>query len=118
MGNKNGLGHKCSEEKKRKISEAQKGRHFTEEHKQHISDAKKGKSTGPCSEEKRQHIIAAKKDKKPVYCIEIETIYESIQECSRQLNLQATLICKVCKGKAKTTGGYHFQYYTHTLLNA
>ena len=26
MGNKNGLGHACSEEKKRKISEAQKGR--------------------------------------------------------------------------------------------
>ena len=118
MGNKNGLGHKCSEEKKRKISEAQKGRTFTEEHKRHISEAKKSKGTGPCSEEKRQHIIAAKKDKKPVYCIETDTVYESIQECARQLHLQATLICKVCKGKAKTTGGHHFQYYTHTLLNA
>ena len=25
---------------------------------------------------------------------------------------------KLSKSKAKTTGGYHFQYYTHTLLNA
>lgn len=30
MGNKNGLGHPCSEEKKKKISEAQKGKHLTE----------------------------------------------------------------------------------------
>ena len=30
MGNQNGLGHPCSEEKKKKISEAQKGRKFTE----------------------------------------------------------------------------------------
>lgn len=118
MGNKNGLGHKCSEETRKKISDAQKGKTFTEEHKRHISEAKKGKSTSSCSEEKRQHIIASKKDKKAVYCIETDTVYESIQECARQLGLRATLICKVCKGKAKTTGGYHFQYYTHTLINA
>ena len=114
MGNKNGLGHKCSEEKKKKISDAQKGKTFTKEHKRHISEAKKGKKVGPCSEEKRQRIIASKKDKKAVYCVETNMIYESIQECARQLGLQATLICKVCKGKAKTTGGYHFQYYIHT----
>lgn len=42
MGNKNGLGHKCSEEKKKKISDAQKGKTFTKEHKRHISEAKKG----------------------------------------------------------------------------
>ena len=33
IGNKNGLGHPCSPEKAKKISEAQKGRTFTEEHK-------------------------------------------------------------------------------------
>jgi len=109
-GNKNGLGKSCSEEKKRKISEAQKGHTFTEEHKQYISEAKRGKSTGPCSKEKRLKIIANKKDKKPIICIETGIEYESIQECARQLNLQATNICKVLKGKIHTTGGFHFKY--------
>ena len=55
MGNKNGLGHACSEEKKRKISEAQKGRQFTEEHKQKLSDSAKNRHV-PCSEEKKKKL--------------------------------------------------------------
>jgi group I intron endonuclease len=39
MGNQNGLGHPCLEEKKKKISEAQRGREFTEEHRQKLSEA-------------------------------------------------------------------------------
>lgn len=31
--NQNGLGHPCSEEKKKKISDAQKGRKLTDKHK-------------------------------------------------------------------------------------
>jgi len=110
MGNKNCLGHKCSERKKEKIRQSLLGKKFTDEHKKNISKAKIGKTTGSCSSEKRQKIIDSKKDKKPVYCFETDTTYSSIHECARQLNLQATLICKVCKGKAKTTGGYHFRY--------
>lgn len=107
-GNKNGLNKKCSEEKKRKISLAQKGRKLTEEHKAKL---RKPKSiTHPCSEETRQKIIANKKDKKAIICIETRIEYESIQECARQLNLYATNICKVLKGKIKTTGGFHFKY--------
>ena len=33
MGNQNNLGHLCSEEKKKKISDAQKGRKLTDKHK-------------------------------------------------------------------------------------
>lgn len=108
MGNKNGLGKPCSEEKKEKIRAAQKGRPFTEEHKAAL---RKPKSiTHLYSEEKRLKIIAGKKDKKPVICVETGIEYESIQECARQLGLQATSICKVVKGKMHTTGGYHFKY--------
>lgn len=65
MGNQNCLGRVTSEETKRKISEAQKGRKLTEEHKQAL---RKPKSvTYPCSEEKRQHIIDAKKRQKVYY---------------------------------------------------
>ena len=55
MGNQNNLGHPCSEEKKKKISNAQKGREFTEEHKQKLSEAAKNRHV-PCSEEKKKKI--------------------------------------------------------------
>jgi len=44
-GNKNGLGHPCSEDKKRRISESQKGRKLTPEHKMLLSLAKKREKT-------------------------------------------------------------------------
>lgn len=114
MGNKNGQGHPCSEEKKKKISEAQKGRSFTEEHKQKLSQAAKNRHV-PCSEEKKQKLRQSYPNKKPVYCIENDTIYSSVQECARELSLFATAICKVCKNKMKTTGGLHFRYYDDTI---
>ena len=42
-------------------------------------------------------------------------IYESIQECARQLNLEATNISKVCGGKGKTVKGYHLKYFNDTI---
>lgn len=113
MGNKNGLGHPCSEEKKKKISEAQKGRHLTEEHKQKLSEAAKKRHT-PCSEQAKENIRKAS-HKKPVYCEELNTIFKSVQECSRQLGIPATNISKLCKGKGKTLKGYHLKYYDDTI---
>lgn len=115
-GNKNGLGHACSEEKKRKIREAQIGRTFTEEHKQKLSDAAKKRHT-PCSEEKKKTLSQAYPIKKRVYCQETDTVYNSIQGCGRQLNIDAFYICAVCKGKHKTAHGYHFSCY-NDIINA
>ena len=110
MGNQNGKGHPCSEEKKKKISEAQKGRKLTEEHKKKLSLAKKGKTHAPCSEETKRKISATHK-KKPIYCFETNKVYESIQNCSKELQIDATAICAVCKNKHKHVKGYHFKYY-------
>lgn len=112
MGNKNGLGKPCSEEKKRKISVAQKGKKLSDEHRENISKAKKGKTHKPISEEARQK-ISDKHKKKPVFCEELNMVFPSIHHCARQLNLNATLICRCCKGRGKTTGGYHFTYYNN-----
>ena len=114
MGNQNGLGKVCSEEKKKKISEAQKGKTLTEEHRKAISKAKKGKTHKSLNAESRKKIADAHK-KCPVYCEETDTIYESIQECARQLNIPATNICRICKGKMKSTKGYHFRYYNDNI---
>ena len=113
MGNKNGLGHPCSEEKKRKISETQKGRTLTEEHKQKLSEAAKKRHT-PCSKQAKENIRKSS-HKKPVYCEELDTIFESVQECSRQLGIPATNISKLCGGRGKTLKGYHLRYYDDTI---
>ena len=113
MGNQNNLGHSCSEEKKKKISEAQKGREFTEEHKQKLSEAAKNRHV-PCSEDKKQ-ILKEKSHKKPVYCEELAKVFESVQECGRQLGIPATNISKLCNGRGKTLKGYHLIYYNDTI---
>lgn len=47
---------------------------------------------------------------KPVRCIELNTIYPSIAQAARCLNLDKSNISKACLGKIKTTGGYHWEY--------
>lgn len=111
MGNKNNLGRVLSEETKRRISEIQKGKTFTEEHKRRISEAKKGKTHKPLSVESRQKIANAYPNKRKVYCVETDKVYNSTQECARELGLLSTNIVKVCKGKFKSTKGYHLKYY-------
>ena len=113
-GNKNGLGKKCSPEKAKKISLAQKGRKLTEEHKTKLSQSAKLRHT-KCSDLKREILRNNYPYMKKVYCYENKTIYKSVQECARELNLQATLVSKVCKHKLKTTGGYHLEYYNDTI---
>ena len=114
MGNKNNLGHHCSKETKKKISDAQKGRTFTEEHKQKLSEAAKQRHV-PCSEEKREKLRKNYPNKKPVYCEELNKVFESVQECSRKLGIPATNISKLCNERGKTLKGYHLKYYDDTI---
>lgn len=117
-GNKNGLGHPCSEEKRKKISEAQKGKTLTEEHKKKLSEAAKKRKSPHCSDIKKKKISNSNyhnKIKRAVYCEELDTIYESVQECGRQLGIPATSISKVCRGRGKTVKGYHLKYYNDTI---
>ena len=53
---------------------------------------------------------AAKKRSIPVYCIELNKIFDGARQAARELGLDNSDIIKCCKGKAKTHGGYHFRY--------
>lgn len=109
-GNKNGLGKPCSIEKRKKLRASNLGKTRSEETRRKQSEKAKLRHV-PCSEAKREILRNNHPHMRKVFCEETQTIYKSVQECARQLNLQATLVSKVCRGKAKATGGYHLKYY-------
>lgn len=94
-------GKRCSEETKNKLRIANSGennyffgKHFTEEHKKHLSEAHKG-----------QNGI-------PIYCEEFEEVRSSASEWGKQLGINRASITNCCKGRRKSTHGYHFHYAT------
>ena len=105
-------GHALGPETRRKISEALKGanspnygKHLSPETRQKISEAHKGKKVS-------EHVILAMTEatSKKVLCVETGEVYKSISEAGRQLGISSKAISNVCRGKAKTSGGYHWEY--------
>ena len=92
---------------KERIRKAHKGRKLSYEHRQNISKSNKGHSH---TEETKKKMSENTKKKK-VYCIELNKVFESISEASRELNLSPGHISEVCNGKRKHEKGYHFIYY-------
>lgn len=86
-------------EARKKQAEKMKGRKFTEEHRKNLSKAKKGKRMGA----ENPHSIK-------VLCITNGVVYDGIKDAARLLELDASTICKVCKGKLKHYKGYVFKY--------
>ena len=111
------------------ISLHHKGVPLSEATKQKISDAKKGVSIGPLSEATKQAISDAMKGvpkseehKKAIgeghskkvlqYTKSGEFVREwpSAYEAQRELVIAQSSICKCCKGKLKSAGGYVWRY--------
>ena len=47
---------------------------------------------------------------KPFYCIELDKTFESMKEAEQQTGVRHDCISNCCRGKQKTTGGYHWRY--------
>lgn len=74
-------------------------------HAEHRKVHMKGKSL---SEETKRKIGEA--NAKKILCVETGEIFESAHEASRKTGVNFRSISKVCLGKRKTTGGYHWEY--------
>lgn len=60
--------------------------------------------------QKKASLAGAKVKAKKVYCFELDKIFQSISEASRELKIDSTNISRACKGKRKTAGKYHWKY--------
>lgn len=47
---------------------------------------------------------------KRIYCKELDRTFNSQKEAAAELGLDQGNISRVCRGKANTTGGYHFEF--------
>lgn len=77
------------------------------DHNKKLSQSRLGKKA---SDETRQKLRDSNPKMLSVQCIETEIIYKSINEASRKTGVDASSISKVCKGKYKTAGGFHWKY--------
>lgn len=102
-----------SEETKRKISEANKGKLLGEKspwYGTHISEERKKlmKEGKERYYKEHGHPLARK-----VVCVETGNIYSSATQASKETGIDNSSISKVCKGIYKTAKGFHWEFVRH-----
>ena len=90
------------------------GKHHSEEHKKRISDAEKGRipwnKGRKMTESERLQVREYNGKSKRVQCIETEIIFFSVSEAGRQYQIKPSNISACDRGERKTAGGYHWVY--------
>ena len=90
------------------------GQKISDDTKIKLSNALKGKNTWSkgckLSEETKEKIRLNSTTAKKVLCVELGLVFNSIKQGAEKLNLDVGSIVKCCKGRIKTTGGYHWEY--------
>jgi len=105
-----GLGRKLSEETKKRISISNTGRSVSDETKRKIGDANKISLIGKKQSEETI-LKKIKANSKQVFCIETGIIYKSVKSAYTILKIHRSAISDCLRGRRKTAGGYHWQYY-------
>lgn len=107
-GGQGSAGYHPSEETRKKMSEASKGRKNTDEQKRKNSEWHKNNPL-PGMFKKGQD--PWNKGINPVICLDTEEIFSGAHEAEVKTGIPNANITAVCKGKRKTAGGYHWAYY-------
>lgn len=102
------LGREVSKETRDKISKGKLGKTLTPEQCKNISDATKGKPKSFRTEEHKQKL------RKPVKQLDLQgnfiTLWEGVSFAGKALNIDYSGITHCCNGKAKTSGGYKWEW--------
>lgn len=105
---KSALGREVSKETRDKISKGKLGKTLTPEQCKNISDATKGKPKSFRTEEHKQKL------RKPVKQLDLQgnfiTLWEGVSFAGKALNIDYSGITHCCNGKAKTSGGYKWEW--------
>ncbi len=106
------MGHPTSPETREKIRKALTGRKLSPERIAKMSEYRKGIKQSREVVEKRKigmHKYYLENGIK-VRCVELDTIYPTVSEAAKELNLLKANIYKVLHGERNITGGYHWEY--------
>lgn len=106
---------KHTEETKKKISKAHKGKKLSQQHKEKIAKSTK-EALKNLSEEKKIKIKTSYKHRKSVVCIETNKIYNSITECAEKLDISRSEIRLVCEGKRISAKNMTFRYVVNGVI--
>ncbi len=97
-----------SEEYRKKLSASLTGRKFTPEHCANISKAKSGEAT---SGKNNSHPRA-------VLCVETGVIFDTVKEAGEFKGGSSKNIISCCRGRLKTSGGYHWRYADEEVFDS
>jgi hypothetical protein len=127
------LGKVFSQEWKKNLSISGKGRKFSEEHRKKIGEANKKRIfTNTTREKHRQNNLGKKaseetkfkmsknsKTKKSVIQKTLDDciikIYDSIDKAGKENKINPSGICRCCRGKYLTYGGYKWEYFVNIV---
>lgn len=117
-GGENSIGYHHTKESRDKMSNARKGKNTGEENpffnKHHSKEQREKwsaerKGLAHLTDEQKQKLKESH-HKVKVLNIDTNEMFDSIKDASEKYNIIATNITRVCKGKIKTTGGFHWKY--------
>lgn len=97
---------------KKHKSDSAKGKKFSEEHKNKLKEIAKNRSFSQKTRKKMSESHKGDKNwcSRKVLCIETNTEYTCIKYASEATGTNAKGIVNCCRGVAKTSGGYHWEY--------
>ena len=106
------VGKKHSIEWNKKVSESRRGIPLNDEHKANISVVmlEKWKDAEYRAMMREAHSGHNSHKAKRVRCVETGEVFECIKYACEKYHLHSSSISNVCRGKLKTTGGYHWEY--------